>query len=444
MKKIVVTGVLISFILIGCFSPWKGDEASIILSLGGSAGNRSVWPHEEDPDILNEIVYNVIIDGHDYKEINSIGGMTVKTTVTPGIYTITIEAWYLNEHYAKGSLENITITAGINNITFPLTAWIPDIYPNPDMDPNKTYLIAEGINMEFNSLSDALSAAQASSDTELEIPGMYGLGLEEFTISISDREHFLNSDTGVIEEGHKVTIKNHGNGTAYIKHDNEIESGRGIGYIFLVYGELTLQGNITLMGFDGNYSTLINVYGILNMNDNVKITGNIRNGQGGDSGGGVCVRDGGTFNMSGGEISGNKEFGFGGGVYVEEGGTFYIEAGIISNNKALYRGGGVCVAEGGRFRMSGGIISGNEVSNSISITASGGGGVFIAPGAYFRKTQGTIYGYGDNAGVYDESLCNHDLNGAHSVFLGNDGKNRDTTVWPDDSLVDVPEDGDDW
>jgi len=419
MKKIVVTSVLISFILIGCFSPWKGDEASIILSLGGSTGNRSVWPHEEDSGILNEIVYNVIIDGHDYKEFNSIGGMTVKTTVIPGIYTITVEAWYLNEHYAKGSLENITITAGINTIMFPLTVWIPD------MDPNKTYLIAEGINMEFNSLSDALSAAQASSNTQLE----------EFTISISDKVHFLNSDTGVIQQGHTVIIKNHGNGTAFIKPDPETNDS-----LFSVFGNLTLQGKVTLEGVNDNYYTLINVYGTLNISGNVKITGNKRSDRGSDSGGGVCVRDGGTFNMSGGEISGNEKFPFGGGVYVEAGGTFYMEEGTINNNKAIYRGGGVCVEDGGIFRMNGGIISGNEVSSYMSSTTSGGGGVFITTGAYFRKTQGTIYGYGDNAGVSDESLCNKDLiNGAHSVFLGNHNWYcRDSTVWPEESLVDEP------
>jgi hypothetical protein len=385
MKKMVTIVILASLVLIGCFSPWKGNEASIILNIGGSIGNRSVWPHEEDPSILDEIVYKVIIDGQDYKKFESIGGKTIKTTITPGIYTITIEAWYLNKHYAKGSLENITINVGVNTIPFPLTAWIPD------MEPNKTYLIAEGINKEFDSFLDAYTEARDN------------LQLEVFTISISDMDHFLNSDTvGTIDANMVITIKNHGSGTAYIKPDIETN-----GSIFSVYGNLILQGNITLEGVDDNYSALINVYGTLNMNGNVKITRN------------------------------NNIEGYGGGVCVFEGGTFNMEAGTISNNKALYRGGGVCVADGGKFHMSGGIISGNEVSSSMSNTASGGGGVFIEKGAFFDKTKGTIYGGGENAGVDDQSLCNKDsVNGAHSVYLGNIGKYENTTVW--EELNDVP------
>jgi len=399
MKKIVIIGILVSLAFIGCFSPWKGEEASIILSIGGSTVNRSIWPHEKYPYILDEIVYNVTIDGQDYKKFESIGGKTIKTTVTPGIYTITIEAWYLNAHYAKGSLENITIIVGKNTIPFPMTAWVPDMDTTDpdttDMDPNKTYLIAEGINnMEFNSLSDALFAAQASKNTELENLEMSGLGLEEFTISIGNSEHFLNSDTGIIQQGHTVTIKNHGNGTAYIKSDSDTP-------LFLVYGNLTLQDNIILEGDDDNYSALINVYGILNMIGNVKIIGNNNKYS---YGGGVCVFDGGIFNMYNGIISNNKTFFWGGGVYVEANGTFNMYDGIIGGNKAGWSGGGIYITKGG----------------------------------FFHKERGTIYGND----VDDESLWNIDEYGWYSVYLCN-LIYRDSTVWPEESLDYKPEEDDD-
>ena len=99
----------------------------------------------------------------------------------------------------------------------------------------------------------------------------------------------------------------------------------------------------------------------------------------GNSGTGVYVK--GTFNMTGGSISGNTA-NYGGGVYVN-GGDFTMAGGTISDNTADC-GGGVCVTGSGSFSMEGGTISGNTAD-------ANGGGVYVN-GGDFTMERGTISG----------------------------------------------------
>lgn len=102
-----------------------------------------------------------------------------------------------------------------------------------------------------------------------------------------------------------------------------------------------------------------------------KITGG-RSKQGGG------VYNNGTFNMFGGEISGNStdtasgSTNHGGGVYSV--GTFNMYGGKISGNTAKNKGDGVYVHDSSTFRMYGGEISGNVAKSS---SASYGFGVYI-------------------------------------------------------------------
>ena len=101
------------------------------------------------------------------------------------------------------------------------------------------------------------------------------------------------------------------------------------------------------------------------------------------SGIGVEVKKG-TFDMYGGEITGNSASN-GGGVYVWGGSKFDLYGGKISGNKVNNDGGGVCVAATGEFNMRGGEISGN-------IAATYGGGVYVATTGEFNMRGGTIGG----------------------------------------------------
>ena len=103
-------------------------------------------------------------------------------------------------------------------------------------------------------------------------------------------------------------------------------------------------------------------------------------------GGGVYVSDGGTFTMTGGEISGNNSNSASGGVFVNSGGTFTMNGGKISQNSSIGAGGGVFVSANSTFTMNGGEISGNSSASSLD----GGGGVFVSGGGIFTMNGGEI------------------------------------------------------
>jgi uncharacterized repeat protein (TIGR02543 family) len=162
---------------------------------------------------------------------------------------------------------------------------------------------------------------------------------------------------------------------------------------------LTLGENVTLQGATNGTTSLVSVTsGTLVMEEGSKITGHTNNITGianKDHGGGVSVFSGGTFTMTGGEISGNSTGNSandnGGGVQVFSGGTFNMSGGTITGNTSSY-GGGVSVfgdenneSERGNFYMSGGEISGN-------ITTKGGGGVCVGENGSFIMNKGVISG----------------------------------------------------
>jgi fibronectin type 3 domain-containing protein len=176
------------------------------------------------------------------------------------------------------------------------------------------------------------------------------------------------------------------------KGGNRTVSLSGNGSLFTIADGVTLilDDHITLKGHSSNNTALVQVNsgGNLVLKDGAKISGNTASAS--YHGGGVFV-NGGTFTMSGGEISGNSTAAsYGGGVYVN-GGTFTMSDGAISGNTASYHGGGVFV-EGGTFTMSGGEISGNSTAASY-----GGGGVFVYSGT-FTMSGGAISG---NTASYD-------------------------------------------
>jgi hypothetical protein len=134
-------------------------------------------------------------------------------------------------------------------------------------------------------------------------------------------------------------------------------------------------------------------------------------------GGGVFINSG-TFEMSGGAISGNFTEYCGAGLLVYSG-TFKMSGGEIKDNKAHLgcygHGGGVFINSGGTFEMSGGTISGNIISSLV-----GGGGVYVGSTAVFNKTGGTIYGE-DNASTTSHqsgSLANTNI---YELFPGQNG-----------------------
>ena len=113
------------------------------------------------------------------------------------------------------------------------------------------------------------------------------------------------------------------------------------------------------------------------------------------SGGGVFVDDA-TFTMLGGSVMGNTAHN-GGGVFLwQNRGTasFIMRGGSITNNESRIYGGGVYMSNG-TFNMTGGSITGNEAPRS------NGGGVYVWGGT-FNMSDGGISGNTANrgSGVY--------------------------------------------
>ena len=151
------------------------------------------------------------------------------------------------------------------------------------------------------------------------------------------------------------------------------------GAMFTIGNSVTLiLENITLQGRPNNNNSLVvvNSGGKLVMENGSKITGNGYNG--GWNGGGVTVGGGGTFNMEGGEITGNTTNQQGGGVLVY--GTFNMYGDAKINDNSAEGGGGVLVIETGVFNMSGYA----EIFDNVSVL--NGGGVHLFDGAKFEMS----------------------------------------------------------
>ena len=151
-------------------------------------------------------------------------------------------------------------------------------------------------------------------------------------------------------------------------------------------GTLTLDNNITLVGKSANNQPLVVITGgsTFVMKDGSKITGNefLFNASGFYEGAGVRTINGGTFNMEGGEISGNSIVTYTGGndgwgvgaVMVSQNSTFNMTGGVIKDNHVsdcYWAAGGVAIQYYGNFSKTGGIIYGGGAGGGLANTATG-------------------------------------------------------------------------
>ena len=167
-------------------------------------------------------------------------------------------------------------------------------------------------------------------------------------------------------------------GNYYLKGDITVE------YAIAISGDVTICLNGRTLESKGENMPVFRVEdgSTLTLTDCKGNAGKVKHTSDG-SGSGVRVEGGGTFNMYGGTITGNKAE-TGGGVYVV-GGTFTMSGGTISGNTADSTDGGVGVYSGAKFIMNGGEITGNTARYY-----SGGVGVYTS--AKFIMSGGTIGG----------------------------------------------------
>jgi len=183
-----------------------------------------------------------------------------------------------------------------------------------------------------------------------------------------------------------------------------------------VTGNITVNGGTLILDDDWTITGTVTVQngGIFNMSDGTITGAGTR---------GVHVTGiGSTFNMLGGEISGNTlpfNWGVAGrgiGVLVENSATFYMNnTALIYGNTGSSTGGGVSVDTFATFVMAGGRIEGNHA-------IAHGGGVAVQTNATFEmsgnariynNTSGSNDVSGEGAGVW----VNSEIVGAASTFI---------------------------
>ena len=180
-----------------------------------------------------------------------------------------------------------------------------------------------------------------------------------------------------------------------------------VGGTFNMYGG-NITGNVITAG-SGNGGGVFVSYGIFNMYD-----GKITNNSCGSSGGGVYVEHG-TFNMSGGEISSNTNGYYGGGIELSSS-TFTMTDGSISQNKAKENGGGIDVSAGSTFTMYGGTITGNTsyIGGGVAVEKYGNN-TFNMNGGAITDNTATNTGSETGGGVYVESDGIFTVSGAAKI-----------------------------
>jgi len=197
----------------------------------------------------------------------------------------------------------------------------------------------------------------------------------------------LNILDGAVISGNNSGVSISGTGGIINMYDGAaIRDNGGRGVFMSGSGTFNMSGGLIT---ENGYQALINSSGVRVNGGTFNMSGGTISENTGEQGGGVFVGSTGTFNMEGGVITGNDAIMEGGGVFVTGGSaTFAMEGGTISENSANH-GGGVSVREGGTFEMEGGEITRNiSMAMTASPTAlSRGGGVFVSDGTNQNPSQ---------------------------------------------------------
>ncbi len=256
-----------------------------------------------------------------------------------------------------------------------------DYYLSGDFTLDKTLVISDGIdaNIDLNGHKLQLNEKVTTKDNYDEGYDSYIFwrgGKSGPVIKVTGEDTSLTIMDKVMEEGAEARGEETG-----------IITGSNAGGIAVNNGgEFTLSGGKVTQ----NVGRGVNVD-----NATFNMTGGIICDNQQNATGGVGVSNGGTFNMSGGEITHNWSGTVGGGVSVTTGATLNMTGGEITDNRAGRYGGGVFVSDG-TFNLSDGEISGNKAvgkrpsGGHLVDEDSSGGGVYVRYDGTVNMTGGKI------------------------------------------------------
>jgi len=331
------------------------------------------------------------------------------TAGNPKTYTITISGTFMvngSVNYSFGSVSYVTVKLNGNG---------------------KMYLIGQGSLLTIN-VNQAVIIDSSSLTLE-------GLRSGQNGSALNNTRSIISVAGGVLELWDGTIRGNTGNSGVYVTagtmqgrftmsggsiNDNINTNSEGGGGVYIDANcSFTMTGGTISDNKCNSYTGMASNYrvgGVYNRGTFDMSGGTISGNTGSEAGGVYNIK---TFDMSGGSISNNSATN-GGGVY----GSLDMSGGSISNNSAT-NGGGVY----GSLDMSGGIISGNtaksnggglynynagsrlvngEISDNI---ASSGKSLYLSSGAkvYYGYYNG-VYSWGDSKWYENGTLNTTDLN----------------------------------
>ena len=406
-----------------------GETATVAVPLQSSFGELTVDFEGAESDSVTK--YTVILSGpNEFKETKEVTTRTVQFEgLIPGDYTVSVEGKNGSDVVVlAGTSSKIPVEAGktattkvpLENLLGSLTLNFSGARVSTATTLTVTLIDSDGASSEKTSSGEAVQFDDLVPDTyTISVKGNNDSGLVVLygTSSATVEAGKTASTTVELVEGisdfASLQAAVAAGGTVYIFESIDVETTlsvpSGISVTILpAYQDVTLKntstgnlftfpsgstGNLTIGGgeyiitLDGNQvaQSIISMSGgTATLADNGIITNAAASG--------IKISSSGTFEMTGGEISKNKESStsYGGGGVTISGGTFNMTGGEISNNESsTYNGGGGITISGGIFNMTGGRIIDNTGSQS-----SGGVTVYSAT---FNMTGGTIT---DNTGSF--------------------------------------------
>jgi len=156
MKRVLLI-LAAAFLLAGCFSPWDGDTATITINLGTGAGTsaRASDYYSVHDELFPELEHRITLKGSTEIQVRTLssGETSAFFSVAPGLYEITVEAWWgENMPYAKGSGIVDAKAGELNTLIIEMIRY--DTIGTPDLDyelineigndNNNTYRVRKG------------------------------------------------------------------------------------------------------------------------------------------------------------------------------------------------------------------------------------------------------------------------------------------------------------
>ena len=152
MKKMAIFAICSLLILsaalslTGCFSPWKGGEATLTIYLGGG-NNRSAMPWPPEEADIQRLDYVVTLSKNgDTVTIKAKGGKTVSATVAVGLWNVKIDAYYEGRHYATRST-TVDVKGGQDNkvaLTMDQIVWHTVTFQPNNGESQFTQIVKDG------------------------------------------------------------------------------------------------------------------------------------------------------------------------------------------------------------------------------------------------------------------------------------------------------------